>query len=58
MCIRDRAQIEQVFHPRPGELIADRAKDAGWKRVGVYGLEYIMTVRDYQSLSGLSLIHI
>lgn len=51
------AQIEQVFHPRPGELIADRAKDAGWKRIGVYGLEYIMTVRDYQSLSGLDLVN-
>lgn len=50
------AQIEQVFHPRPGELIADRARDAGWRRVGVYGLEYIMTVRDYQSLSGLDLV--
>jgi Xaa-Pro dipeptidase len=50
------AQIEQVFHPRPGELIADRARDAGWKRIGVYGLEYIMTVRDYQSLAGLDLV--
>jgi Xaa-Pro aminopeptidase len=49
--------IEQMFHPRPGELIAGRARDAGWKRIGVYGLDYIMTVRDYQSLSGLDLVN-
>ncbi|MEP7225351.1 MAG: M24 family metallopeptidase [Actinomycetota bacterium] len=50
------AEIEQVFHDRPGEHIADRARDAGWKRVGVYGLDYVMTVRDYQALEGLELI--
>src|ERR1041384_1989266 len=38
--------LEQVFHARPGEHIAAQAKDAGWKRIGVYGLDYIMTVRD------------
>jgi len=48
--------IEQVFHPRPGELIADKARGAGWGRVGVYGLDYIMTVRDYQALGGLDLV--
>jgi len=39
---------EQVFVDRPGEWLADRLKG---KRVGVYGLEYAMTVRDYQSLA-------
>jgi Xaa-Pro dipeptidase len=48
--------LEQVFHPRPGEHIADRARGAGWGRIGVYGLDYIMTVRDYQALAGLDLV--
>lgn len=47
--------LEQIFHPRPGERIADMAKGAGWKRVGVYGLDYIMTVRDYQPLAAAGL---
>jgi Xaa-Pro dipeptidase len=46
------AEIEQVFHDRPGELIAERARDAGWRRVGVYGLDYVMPVRDFRSLQG------
>lgn len=50
------SELEQVFHDRPGELIASRARDAGWKRVGVYGLDYVATVRDYQSLEDLELI--
>jgi Xaa-Pro aminopeptidase len=49
-------ELEQVFHPRPGEEIAARARDAGWRRIGVYGLDYIMTVRDYQALQGLDLV--
>ena len=48
--------LEQVFHARPGEHIADHARAAGWQRVGVYGLDYIMTVRDYQALEGLDLV--
>ena len=50
------AEIEQVFHGRPGEEIADRARAAGWKRVGVYGLDYVMAVRDYRALEGLGLV--
>jgi len=46
------AQLEQVFHDRPGEHIAATARDKGWKRVGVYGLDYIMTVRDFRALEG------
>jgi Xaa-Pro aminopeptidase len=38
---------EQVFADRPGEWLADRLRG---KRVGVYGLDYVMTVRDYVSL--------
>ena len=48
--------LEQTFHGRPGDHIADRARAAGWKRVGVYGLDYIMTVRDYRALDGLELV--
>src|SRR5262249_9710677 len=48
--------LEQVFHDRPGELMASRAKDGGWRRVGVFGLDYIMAVRDYRALDGLELV--
>jgi len=48
--------LEQVFHARPGEHIASRAQSAGWKRIGVYGLDYIMAVRDYAALDGLDLV--
>ena len=50
------SELEQVFHDRPGELIASRARDAGWRRVGVFGLDYIMAVRDYRALDGLDLV--
>ena len=45
-----------MFHARPGEAIAQRARDAGWRRIGVYGLDYVMTVRDYTALDGLELV--
>jgi Xaa-Pro aminopeptidase len=50
------AALEQVFHARPGEAIAQRARDAGWRRLGVYGLDYVMTVRDFTALDGLELV--
>lgn len=50
------AQLEQIFHDRPGEQMAATARDRGWKRVGVYGLDYIMTVRDFRALEGLDLV--
>jgi Xaa-Pro dipeptidase len=50
------ARIEQVFHERPGELISDRARGAGWRRIGVYGLDYVMAVRDYRALDGLDVV--
>ena len=46
------AQLEQVFHDRPGEHIAATTRDRGWARIGVYGLDYIMSVRDYRALEG------
>jgi Xaa-Pro aminopeptidase len=43
------AQIEQVFADHPGAWLAERL---GGRRVGVYGLDYVMTVRDYRALAG------
>ena len=40
---------EQVFVDRPGDWLADRVRG---KRVGVYGLDYVMSVRDYRALEG------
>src|SRR5207253_10526162 len=37
----------QVFVDLPGQWLADQVRG---KRVGVYGLEYVMTVRDYRTL--------
>jgi Xaa-Pro dipeptidase len=35
-----------------GEWMADYLKSKGAKKVGVYGLEYIINVRDYKALAG------
>ena len=40
---------DQVFVDRPGEWLADRVRG---KRVGVYGLDYVMAPRDYAALEG------
>ena len=40
---------EQAFVDRPGDWLADRVRGL---RVGVYGLDYVMTVRDYRALEG------
>ena len=49
---------EQVFVDAPGAWLRDRARDQGWQGVGVYGLDYVMTVRDYRALAddGLELV--
>jgi len=44
------AWMEQVFAENPGAWIADQARANGWKRIGVYGLDYVMAVRDFVSL--------
>jgi Xaa-Pro dipeptidase len=42
------SQIEdQVFADRPGEWLAERLRG---KRVGVYGLDYVATVRDFAAM--------
>jgi Xaa-Pro dipeptidase len=46
--LHDRTWIEeQVFVERPGEWLLDRLRGL---RVGVYGLDYVMTVRDFEAL--------
>ncbi len=50
------AALEQVFVDRPGAFIAEQARDAGWRRIGVYGLDYIMSIRDFAALEGLELV--
>src|SRR5450755_1531441 len=41
---------EKIWAEVPGRWLRERAQDAGWKRVAVYGLDYIMAVRDYREL--------
>jgi len=41
---------ESVWTEVPGRWLRGRAEDEGWKRVGVYGLDYIMPVCDYREL--------
>jgi Xaa-Pro aminopeptidase len=43
---------DQVFVDTPGEWLRDRIRQERWERVGVYGLDYVMTVRDYRVLKG------
>jgi len=40
---------DKVFAEHSGEWIRERARE--WRRVGVYGLDYAMTVRDYRALA-------
>jgi len=42
---------EHVFVDTPGAWLRERARDRGWKRLGVYGLDYVMPVRDYRALA-------
>ena len=50
------ALLEQRFDPHPGAAIAAYAGDAGWQRIGVYGLDYVMTVRDYRQLDAFDIV--
>ena len=44
------AVVDQVFAAHPGEWIRERAAARGWRRLGVYGLDYALAVRDYRAL--------
>jgi Xaa-Pro aminopeptidase len=41
----------QVFVDKPGEWLAAQVRG---KRIGVYGLDYVMSVRDYRALEGVA----
>jgi len=41
---------EKVWAEVPGQWLRERAQDLGWTRIAVYGLDYIMAVRDYREL--------
>jgi Xaa-Pro aminopeptidase len=41
---------DRVFAETPGRWIAQRIAQRGWKRVGVHGMDLVMTVRDYEQL--------
>jgi len=42
---------DQVWPDVPGQWIRERAQEKKWKRVGVYGMNFVMAVRDYRELS-------
>jgi Xaa-Pro dipeptidase len=42
---------ERAFADTPGAWMLDRAVAEGWKRVGVYGYNFAMPVRDYRALT-------
>jgi len=41
---------DHVWPEVPGQWISDCAREHGWKRIGVYGMNFIMAVRDYREL--------
>jgi Xaa-Pro aminopeptidase len=41
---------DQVWPDIPGQWIRERADEKKWKRVGVYGMNFVMAVRDYREL--------
>lgn len=41
---------DQVWPDIPGQWICEYGREHGWKRVGVYGMNFIMAVRDYCQL--------
>jgi Xaa-Pro aminopeptidase len=42
---------DHVWPDVPGSWLRERGQERGWKRVGVYGMDFIMTVRDYVELA-------
>ena len=46
---------DQVWPDVPGQWIRERSQEKGWKRVGVYGMNFILAVRDYREMAQGSL---
>ena len=42
---------DQVWPDIPGQWIRERVQERPWKRIGVYGMNFIMAVRDYRELA-------
>ena len=42
---------DQVWPDVPGQWLRERAAERKWKRLGVYGMNFIMPVRDYRELA-------
>ncbi|MGA9558717.1 MAG: M24 family metallopeptidase [Terriglobales bacterium] len=42
---------DQVWPDLPGHWLREHAAERGWKRVGTYGVNFIMAVRDYRELA-------
>src|ERR1700724_786843 len=45
---------EKVWAEIPGKWLRDEIEKRHWKRVAVYGMDFIMAVRDYRELQGQS----
>ncbi len=41
---------DHVWPAVPGNWIRERGQERGWKRVGIYGMDFILAVRDYLEL--------
>jgi len=46
---------DQVWPDVPGQWIRQRAEEKKWRRIGVYGMNFVMAVRDYRELGQSSL---
>ncbi len=42
---------EQVWPEAPGAWVREQAREHGWKRLGVVGMDFVMAVRDYRELA-------
>src|ERR1039457_2029562 len=42
---------DQVWPDLPGRWLCDRAAERKWKRIGTFGMNFIMAVRDYRELA-------
>jgi Xaa-Pro dipeptidase len=42
---------DQVWPDLPGRWLRDRFTERQWKRIGIYGMNFVMAVRDYRELA-------
>ncbi len=42
---------EHIWAELPGDWLREHAQSKNWKRLGVYGMNYILTVRDYRAIA-------